>query len=179
MRWKRTVPEPARSKQPSATVGFEDERIRAGVPVQPAALLIGRRVGGLSYREIRDVDPRPRARVGVPPDVLFSLRPGLAGRVRGGPVVEHAPVAGPGESPFGIDIVVRTTVSATRHILPRRRKDSGINPDAAGCGAVILQSLVIRQLAVIGDGKAVDLHQDLLGGGLVADPPLRVGLVRA
>src|ERR1700737_1220085 len=162
---KRAVSEPARGKQPSATVGFEDERVRAGVPVQPAALLIGRRIGSLSYREIRDVDTRPPARAGVPPDVLFSLPPGLAGRVRGGPVVEDAPVAGPGEAPFGIDIVVRSAVSATRHILPRRRKDSGINPDAAGRGAVILQSLVIRKLAGIGDGKGLDLHKALPGGG--------------
>src|ERR1700737_2806982 len=97
MRGKRAVSEPARGKQPSATVRFEDERISAGVPVQPAALLVGRRIGGLIYREIRDVDPRPRAGRGVPPDVLLSLGPRLAGRVRGGAVVEHAPVAGPGE----------------------------------------------------------------------------------
>src|SRR6202022_2607344 len=177
MRGKRPVSEPARSKQPSATVRFEDERIRAGGPVQPDALLIGRRIGGLLYREIRDVDPRPGARTGVPPDVFLSLGPRLAGRVRGGAVVVHAPVAGPGEAPFGVDVVVRAAVSATRHILSRRRKDSRINPDAAGRGAVILQSLVIGKLVVIGDGKAVDLHQDLLGGGLVGDPPLRVGLV--
>src|ERR1700737_3799931 len=108
MRRKRTVSEPAWGKQPSATVGFEDERIRAGVPVQPTALLIGRRIGGLCHREIRDVDPRPGARTGVPPDVFLSLRPRLAGRVRGRAVVEHAPVTGPGEAPFGIDVVVRS-----------------------------------------------------------------------
>src|ERR1700736_2772491 len=143
MRGKRTVPEPARGKQPSATVRFEDERIRAGVPVQPDALVIRRCIGGLLYREIRDVDPRPGARAGVPPDVFLSLGPRLAGRIRGGAVVVHAPVAGPRVAPFGIDVVVRSAVSATRHILPRRRKDPGINPDAAGRGAVILQWLVI------------------------------------
>src|SRR5712691_2843137 len=146
MRGKRAVPEPARGKQPSATVGFEGERIGAGVEVQAAALLLGRRFGRLSCREIRHVHSGPGTGRGVPPDVLLSLRPGIAGRVRGGPVVENAPVAGPGESPLGIDIVAGTALSATRHVLPRRWKHPGINPDAAGGRAVDLQLLVIGKL---------------------------------
>src|ERR1700732_31621 len=140
------------------------------MPVDADALVVRRRVGRLLPREVGNIEPGPTPGARVPPDVFLSLGPRLAGRVRGGAVVEDAPVAGPRKSPLRIDIVVRSAVPPARHVLPRRRKDPRVNPDATGRGAIILQALVIRELAVIGDGKAVDLHQDLLSRWLVCDP---------
>src|ERR1700737_1142569 len=173
---QRTVLEAARSKQPAATVGFEGEGIRAGMQVDADALLLRRRIGCLFQREIRNVDPGPAPRAGVPPDVLLSLRPGVAGGVRRGAVIEDAPVAGPGETPLWVDVVSGSAVSASRHVLTRRGKHAGINPDAASRGAVILQGLVTRELFVIGDRVAVDFHQDLLRRGVVTDSILRIGM---
>src|SRR5260370_13460455 len=125
---QRAVLEPAWGKQPAAAVALEDERIGTRVQVQPAALLLRPRIRRLFCREVRHVHPCPGTGAGVPPDVLLSLRPGLAGRVGRGPVVEDAPVTRPGEAPLGIDVIVRSAVSATCHVLPRRCKYPGVNP---------------------------------------------------
>src|SRR5713226_3250674 len=169
MRRQRAVLEPAWGKQPAATVALEDERIGTRVEVQPAALLLRRSIGRLFCGEVRHVHSCPGTRAGVPPDVLLSLRPGLAGRVGGGPVVEDAPVTRPGESPLGIDIVVWSAISATCQVAPGRWKHPGVDPDAAGGRAVILQMLVIGKLLMTSDRVAVDLHQHLLGGRLVTE----------
>src|SRR5439155_21923052 len=102
---ERPVLQPTGGEEPAATVGFERERIRAGVKVDPATALLRRCSGRFLDGEIGDVVAGPFAGRGVPPDVLFPIRPGLAGRVRRGAVIEDAAVAGPCESLLRIDIV--------------------------------------------------------------------------
>src|SRR5260370_14590626 len=155
MRRQRTVLEPAWGKQPAATVALEDERVGTGMQVQPTALLLRRRIGRLGCREIRHVEARPATGGSVPPDVLLSLRPGLAGRVGGGPVVEDAPVARPGPSPLWLDGIVRGAHPATRHVLPCCGKHARVNPDAARRGAFIPEALVVGHVVMVGDGIAV------------------------
>src|ERR1700682_1403513 len=120
MRGQRSVLEPARSKQPAATIGFERKGIGAGMAVDPTALVVRGRVGRLFPREVGNIEPGPTPGARIPPDIFFSLGPGLAGRVRGGAVIEDAPVARPGKAPFGVDVVPRRAVSATRQVLSGR-----------------------------------------------------------
>src|SRR5205085_214187 len=61
----------------------------------------------LVRRKVRNIQPRPFARFGVPPYILLALAPGSALRVGAGAVVHHAPVGGPCESPFGIHMLAK------------------------------------------------------------------------
>src|SRR5439155_11854367 len=110
----------------------------------------------------------PFAGRGVPPDVLFPLRPGPACRVRRGAVIEDAPVAGPRESPLRLDIVVRRPAAAARHVFLRLREDPGVDPDPTGGGAIGLELLEIVNLLAFLAGVSVHYLQYhlLLGLGL-------------
>src|SRR5690242_7428932 len=99
---ERAILQPAGGEEPATAVGFERERIGARVQLDTHTLLLRRRIGRFFERKIRDVFAGPLASRRVPPDVLLPLRPGPAGGVRRGAVIEDAPVRGPGETPLRI-----------------------------------------------------------------------------
>src|ERR1700724_2795310 len=102
------------------------------------------RVGGLGFGEVRAIESRPFALRAVPPDVFLPLGPRFSLRVSRGPIVEHAPVAGPAEAPFRADPPVALHALAG-HVLTLLRIDPGVDPDAARRRAVVLERGEIGQ----------------------------------
>src|SRR5439155_5086235 len=93
------------------------------------------------------------------------------------PVVEHTPVAWPGKPPFWTGPTVALGPPAG-HVLTLLGINPGVDPDATCRRPVVLKGGEVGHQLAIGDGEPVDLFEDRLGGWLVLDAPMRVGVLR-
>ena len=157
MRRQRAVLEPLRDEEPGAPVGLHDERMVAGDRLFGLRAVGRDVVRGLVLLEVGNVLALPLG--AVPPDVLLSLRPRLSVGIRGGAVVDDAPVRRPCPRPLGRDVALLPV-----RLLPRRLVDpvginAAVDPAAAHRRAVVLQLLVRAQVPARLDLPAVDLRE--------------------
>ena len=106
----------------------------------------------------------------VPPHELLALAPRLAVRVRRGAVVEHAAVRGPRPAPLGVVRALLPVRHAARGLVHPVRVDAGVDPAAAGGGAVGFELEIAVDGRTGGDVVAVDAPQDVFGRRLRPRP---------
>src|SRR5579883_1758617 len=125
---------------PPQTILVQYERRIARLAIQ--ALGIRRRpiIGCFFLFKIRHVQPGPFPLVFIPPNQLLELAPRATVGPRAGPVVNNAPIAGPGEPPAVPITALRFSPSSLAHAVPA--KHTRINP-AAGSGRTICFELLI------------------------------------
>src|SRR5436190_8186310 len=130
---------------------MHDEWRVAGQRLVAVFLRVAGVVGALLFREVGDVVAGPLPFRLVPPDQLLPLAPRLAIRGGGAAVIEDAPVARPGVAPAVA--VAAPRLARVRFVLAV--EDAGVDPAAAGGGAVIFQFTEVL------DVVAVNLAEDL------------------
>src|SRR5207244_10822306 len=119
-------------------------------------------------------------RLGVPPDELLLLAPGLARGIGGGAIVDDPPVRRPDEAPAVAEVVALLGLFASQgQVLALLGVDAGVDPVAAGGrGVVPPVADRLERLALLVEGLIV-LVRAVVGRVAVAllEHPLHVGLL--
>src|SRR5205823_1259959 len=162
-----------RHEKPAQAIGHHDERISPAMSIHPLPVGVRGSPGSLLSREVGHIVTDPfspgicfsgiiaglfpgrlfpasgvRAfSLGLPPDKLLALAPGLTLGVGAGAVVKQAAVGRPGKTPTTVigEIRVpvpyprRVSLAVGRPVLAIRGYKAAVDPAAAGGGAVVLQ----------------------------------------